>query len=218
MRFAEERREVVTFAKRLVPDGLVVGTSGNVSIRAGDFVIATPSGLDYEALTPELVCVTDLDGRVVEGELEPTSEMPLHLSVYRSGDHRAVVHTHATAATVASTLVTELPVLHYLTALFNGPIRVAEYALFGTPELAAAVAKALDGRRGCLMANHGTVTVGSTLAEAYQLNQYLEWLCEVWLRARTAAPGVGRAPAELSQAELAKVVERVQTYGQDVPQ
>jgi len=114
--------------------------------------------------------------------------------------------------------VTELPVVHYLTALFGGRIRVAEYALYGSPELAASVTKALDGRRGCLMANHGTVTVGATLAEAYRLNQYLEWLCEVWLRAQTAGAAMGRAPAELSEAELAEVGEKIRTYGQDVPQ
>src|SRR5215218_1076814 len=105
MRLAREREEIVRYAQCLVPDGLVVGTSGNLSMRAGDLVAVTPSGLDYAALTPELVCVCDLQGRLLEGPLEPTSEMPLHLSVYTTTEHHAVVHTHATAATAVSVLI-----------------------------------------------------------------------------------------------------------------
>ncbi|WP_020575278.1 class II aldolase/adducin family protein [Actinopolymorpha alba] len=217
MRLAQERAEIVRFAQRLRPDGLVVGTSGNLSMRVGNLVLATPSGLDYDTLTPDLVCVTDLSGRLLEGRLEPTSEMPLHLSVYNTTDHTAVVHTHATAATAVSTLVAELPVIHYLVALFGGPVRVAPYATYGTPELAASVTGALEGRTGCLMSNHGTVTVGSSLAQAYQLNLYLEWLCEVWLRASTAAGAVGRLPRELPAKELQRVIAKFETYGQVAP-
>ncbi len=217
MRLANERAELVRFAQRLRPEGLVVGTSGNLSVRAGDLVAATPSGLDYDVLTPELICVTDLDGKQLEGELDPTSEMPLHLSVYNTTDHTSVVHTHATAAAVASTLVDELPVVHYLTALFGGPIRVAPYATYGTPELAASVTEALKGRAGCLMSNHGTVTVGDSLAKAYLLNQYLEWLCEVWLRAATAGAALGASPRELPADELDRVIEKFGSYGQVPP-
>ncbi|SDT20453.1 class II aldolase/adducin family protein [Actinopolymorpha singaporensis] len=217
MRLANERAELVRFAQRLRPEGLVVGTSGNLSVRVGDLVAATPSGLDYDVLTPELICVTDLDGRQLEGELDPTSEMPLHLSVYNTTDHTSVVHTHATAAAVASTLVDELPVVHYLTALFGGPVRVAPYATYGTPELAASVTEALKGRTGCLMSNHGTVTVGDSLAKAYQLNQYLEWLCEVWLRAVGAGAALGVSPRELPGDELDRVIEKFGSYGQVPP-
>lgn len=217
MRFAEERAQIVHHAKRLKPDGLVVGTSGNLSIRVGDLVLATPSGLDYDDLTPELVCVCDLDGTLVEGPLEPTSEMPLHLSVYHSTAHSAVVHTHARAAAAVSVLVKELPPIHYMTALFGGIVRVAEYATYGTPELAASVAKAIDGRTGCLMANHGTVAVGPALANAYLLNQHLEWLCDVWLRATTAGAALGVQPAVLSESEITKVMGKFETYGQEAP-
>jgi L-fuculose-phosphate aldolase len=217
MRFPEERAQIVHHAKQLKPDGLVVGTSGNLSVRVGDVVLASPSGLDYDDLTPELVCVCDLDGNLLEGPLEPTSEMPLHLSVYHSTPHTAVVHTHARAAAAVSVLVKELPPIHYMTAMFGGIIRVADYATYGTPELAASVGKAMDGRTGCLMANHGTVAAGPSLANAYLLNQHLEWLCDVWLRAATAGAALGVRPAVLDEAEIARVMEKFETYGQAAP-
>ncbi len=217
MRLAQERAEIVRYAQALRPDGLVVGTSGNLSIRAGDLVVATPSGLDYDALTPELVCVCDLDGNLLDGPLEPTSEMPLHLSLYRTTEHRAVVHTHSTAATAVSLLVDTLPSIHYLVALFGGTVRVAPYATYGSPELAASATAALEGRTGCLLANHGTVTVAPSLQKAYTLNLYLEWLCEVWLRATTAAAPSGRRPRELPDEEIERVIAKFGTYGQVPP-
>lgn len=219
LRLESERAEIAQYAKRLRPDRLVAGTSGNLSWRVGDLLVVTPSGVDYDACTPELICVCDLDGNQLEGELEATSEMPLHLSVYRHTDHQAVVHTHATAATAVSTFSTELPAFHYLIALFGGPVRVAPYATYGTPELAESVTEALEGRTGCLMANHGTVTVGPTLAKAYELNLYLEWLCDVWLRASTGAASSpsGIRPVQLSEAEIAKVRKKMESYGQEPP-
>ncbi|HEY8454735.1 MAG TPA: class II aldolase/adducin family protein [Actinopolymorphaceae bacterium] len=214
---ARAREEIVRYAQRLIPDGLVVGTSGNISVRVDDLVVVTPSGLDYAELTPELVSVCDLEGNVVDGPLEPTTEMPLHLAVYTTTAHRAVVHTHATAATAVSILLDELPALHYLIGLFGGPVRVAQYATYGTPELAASVIKALEGRTGCLMANHGTVTVGPSLQKAYVLNQYLEWLCEVWLRAATASGARGLSMRELPLDEIERVMAKMATYGQTPP-
>lgn len=213
MLIQQARADVVKYARRLVPDGLVVGTAGNISVRVGDLVAVTPSGLDYDKLTPELVCVCDLDGNRVEGPLEPTSEMPMHLSVYHHTEHTAVVHTHSTAATVVSTLVDELPAIHYVMAFFGGPVRVSPYATFGTQQLADNMLKALEGRTGCILGNHGTVTVGSDLAKAYTLSQTLEWLCEVWLRAKT----VGE-PRLLPPQEIENVAARVVGYGQEPPE
>ncbi|MGA5649968.1 class II aldolase/adducin family protein [Streptomyces seoulensis] len=203
--------ELVATARRTVADGLVVGTSGNVSARVGDTVLVTPSGVPYDRLTPADVTGVDLAGRQVLGTLVPTSELPMHLAVYRTTGARAIVHTHAVHATAVSTLVTELPAIHYMTGALGGPVRVAPYAPYGTPELAAHVLRALDGRSGCLLRNHGTLTHGDTLDRAYDRTAQLEWMCRVWL---TASSVPGLSPSLLSEAELAEAGERLRGYGQ----
>ncbi|MFI0507164.1 class II aldolase/adducin family protein [Streptomyces albogriseolus] len=208
---ADAWAELVATARRTVADGLVVGTSGNVSVRVGDTVLVTPSGVPYDRLAPADVTGVDLTGRQVVGSLVPTSELPLHLAVYRTTGARAVVHTHAVHATAVSTLVDELPAIHYMTAALGGPVRVARYATYGTPELAENTLRALDGRTGCLMRNHGTVTHGATLAQAYDRTAQLEWMCRVWL---TASSVPGLTPALLSPDQLAEAGERLRGYGQ----
>ncbi|WP_103507761.1 class II aldolase/adducin family protein [Streptomyces sp. SM13] len=208
---AETWRDVVATARRSAADGLVVGTSGNVSARVGDLVLVTPSGVPYDRLGPHDAVGVDLDGRQVLGELGPTSELPLHLAVYRSTDAAAVVHTHAVHATAVSTLVTEVPLIHYAAAILGGPVRAAAYARYGTPELADAMLEALRDRTGCLLANHGTVTYGDTLDQAYERTAQLEWLCRLWL---TASSVPGRTPALLDTAQLAEVTEALKGYGQ----
>ncbi|MEU4024610.1 class II aldolase/adducin family protein [Streptomyces anulatus] len=204
-------REVVDTARRSAADGLVVGTSGNVSARVGDLVLVTPSGVPYDRLGPRDAVGVDLEGRQVLGDLGPTSELPLHLAVYRSTGAAAVVHTHSVHATAVSTLVTEVPLVHYAAAILGGPVRTAAYARYGTPELAEAMLGALQGRTGCLLANHGTVTYGDTLDQAYERTAQLEWLCHLWL---TASSVPGRTPALLDAAQLDEVTEALKGYGQ----
>ncbi|NED15172.1 class II aldolase/adducin family protein [Streptomyces sp. SID9124] len=204
-------QELVTTARRTAAEGLVVGTSGNVSLRIGDTVLVTPSGVPYERLRPEDLTGVDPEGNQILGTLAPTSELPLHLAVYRNTDATAVVHTHAVHATAVSTLVTEVPPVHYAAAILGGTVRVAPYARYGTPELAANMLAALRDRTGCLLANHGTVTCGATLDEAYDRTAQLEWLCRVWL---TASSVPGRTPALLSEAQLDEVGEALKGYGQ----
>jgi L-fuculose-phosphate aldolase len=217
---AEQRRdaelertwtELVATARRTVADGLVVGTSGNVSARVGDRVLVTPSGVPYDRLTPDDLTCVDLAGRQVVGTLVPTSELPLHLAVYRTTDARAIVHTHAVHATAVSTLVPELPPVHYMTGALGGPVRVAPYATYGTDELAANMLRALAGRSGCLLQNHGTITYGATLGQAYDRTAQLEWMCRLWL---TASSVPGLTPSLLTQAQLAESAEKLRGYGQ----
>jgi L-fuculose-phosphate aldolase len=211
MLLAEERELIAEFGRRMTRDRLVVGTSGNLSIRVGDLIAVTPAGHAYDTLTPELVCVHRPDGSPVEGELAPTSELPFHQLIYAHTDAAAVVHTHSTAATVVSTVVDELPTIHYVLAVMGGPIRVAPYATFGTQELADNVLAAIEGRSGVLLANHGAITYGPTIEVAYDRAQYLEWVAEVWLRAH-ALPGF--TPRILQEADMAEVHARIQgAYG-----
>lgn len=204
-------RDVVDTARRSAADGLVVGTSGNVSARLGDLILVTPSGVPYDRLGPGDAVGVDPEGRRVLGELEPTSELPLHLAVYRSTGAAAVVHTHAVHATAVSTLVAEVPLVHYAAAILGGPVRTAAYARYGTPELAEAMLEALRDRTGCLLANHGTVTYGDTLDQAYDRTAQLEWLCRLWL---TASSVPGRVPALLDEGQLAEVTKALRGYGQ----
>lgn len=201
--------DVVDMARLTVADGLVVGTSGNVSARVGEVVVVTPTGVPYDRLRPQDVVAVDLDGRQVRGELRPTSELPMHLAVYRATAARAIVHTHAPHATAVSTLVDLLPPIHYMTATLGGPVRVAPYALYGTPELAAGALAALRDRTACLLANHGTLAYGSTPGRAYERTAQLEWMCRVWLLA-TASGG----PRLLTPADLAAAATRFTDYGQ----
>ncbi|MFF9893979.1 class II aldolase/adducin family protein [Streptomyces longispororuber] len=202
---------LVATARRTVADGLVVGTSGNVSVRVGDTVLVTPSGVAYDDLGPDDAVGVDLDGRRLLGELTPTSELPMHLEIYRATTAGAVVHTHAVHATAVSTLVPELPPVHYMTSALGGPVRVAPYALYGTDELAAHMLRALRDRTACLLQNHGTVAYGDTLTQAYDRTAQLEWMCRLWL---TAVSVPGRAPTLLSPDQLDEVTEKLKGYGQ----
>jgi L-fuculose-phosphate aldolase len=211
MLLERERGLIAGFGRRMTADRLVVGTSGNLSIRAGDLLAVTPSGHAYDTLTPELVGVHRPDGAAVEAALAPTSELPIHQLIYDHTDAAAVVHTHSTAATVVSTLVDELPTIHYILAVMGGPIRVAPYATFGSRELAGNVLAAIEGRTGVLLANHGAVTYGPSIEVAYDRALYLEWVAEVWLRAH-ALPGF--TPRILGEADMADVHAKIRgAYG-----
>jgi L-fuculose-phosphate aldolase len=203
------RNTVARTCRELTSAGLVVGTSGNVSARAGDLVAVSPTGVDYAELTAAMVGVHRLDGTPVEAELRPTSELPLHLAVYAATGANAIVHTHSAAATALSSIAEELPAVHYQVAMFGGPLRVAAYATYGTEELAANVVTALDGRTACLMANHGAVVTAPDLAAALTGSRQLEWLCDVYLRAITAG-----SPRILPDEEVAVVAGKLARYGQ----
>ena len=139
----------------------------------------------------------------------PTSELPLHLLCHRRHGARAVVHTHSAAAVAGSLLVDEVPLVHYQTAMFGGPVAVAGYAPFGTDALAGQVSAALAGRTAAVMRHHGTLVHAATLGAAYHGARQLEWMCDVWLR----ASAVGR-PALLDPAQVDEIVARMAGYGQ----
>ncbi|HXV92817.1 MAG TPA: class II aldolase/adducin family protein [Pseudonocardia sp.] len=210
----EEAREAVARAcLRLAREGMVVGTAGNVSVRVGDLVAVSPSGVGYDVLAAEHVGVHDLAGEPVEAPLAPSSELPLHLAVYAERDARAVVHTHAPASTALGLVADVVPTSHYYSALFGGAVRVAPYATFGSPRLAANVVGALRGRSAALMANHGAVVLGGTPEQALTRAAYLEYVCDVQLRALSTGLPVRTLPAE----EIARVGELLASYGQTPP-
>ena len=189
---------------------LVVGTAGNVSVRVGDLVVISPSGVDYDDLSAADIGVHDLNGAPVQAALAPSSELPLHLAVYANTSHRAIVHTHAPASTALSTVVDEVPAGHYYTAMFGGVVRVAPYATYGSLELAQHVTCALAGRTAALMSNHGAVLVGDDLDTLLDRTAYLEYICQVQLLA-AAYPAPQRV---LDAAEIERVADLMAGYGQ----
>jgi len=211
MLLARERAELVEFCHRMQADELTVGTSGNLSVRSGDHVAITPSGTSYESLTPESICVITVSGEQVDGDLEPSSEVPMHTSVYQRTDAAAVVHTHPIYASTLSALVDELPPVHYMIALLGGPVRVAEYATYGSDELAANSVAAMEGRYGVILRNHGATTYGESLAKAYTRSVYLEWVSRMYYQARL----IGE-PRLLPPDEIDRVGKKLQGYGQTV--
>jgi len=211
---AKAREQVAAAARRLAEAGLVLGTAGNVSARAGDLVAITPTGAALEELRAGQVALVSLAGDHVDGELAASSELHLHLGIYDRYGAGAVVHTHAPLATALACVLDELPCVHYQLMLLGGPVRVAPYHVFGTPELAQATLDALDGRAAALMANHGAIAYGSDLDGAVANSLLLEWGCTLYWRARSI--GVPRVLDEAArQAVVAAAVER--GYGSTKP-
>jgi L-fuculose-phosphate aldolase len=196
---ASLRDDVAGAARRLAAEGLLVGTAGNVSARDGDSIAVTATGVVLRDCTPEQVSVVSVTGEMVEGTLLPTSELALHLGVYAT-DTAAVVHTHAPYSTAVACVLDELPVLHYQQLLLGGAVRVAPYATFGTPELAAHVIDALAERQAALMANHGSVAIGGSLEKAVENALLLEWLAT--LHHRASALGTPKVLTDNQQADV----------------
>ncbi len=199
-----ERARIVAAGRRLADGKLVIGTAGNLSVRVGDHLVVTGSGTDLGELTPDRLTVVDLSGTVVAGDLAPTSELPLHLAIYRATDATAIAHAHSPSSIAVGATHDVLPPVHYATVSLGGVVRVAEYATFGTPELAANVLAALDGRSAALMRNHGSVAHGASVEEACARLETVEWLAEVYRRAATLG-----TPRLLSAEELDAVAAQL---------
>lgn len=206
------RETVVAAMRELGTSGLNRGTSGNVSLRFGDALLITPSAVPPSELTADLVAKMDLaaeDGGY-EGPRPPSSEWRFHRDILRARpEANAVVHTHSPYATVLAIGRRSIPAVHYMIAGFGGPtIPCSDYATFGTPELSAAALAALEGRNGCLLANHGSITVAPTMARALWLAVELETLAFQYHQALLLGD-----PVILTDAEIAAAADKFSTYG-----
>ena len=180
---AVEREAVASASRHLAEKGLVIGTAGNISARLGDLIAVTPTGSDLGTVTAEMITVIDLVGNVVDGDLAPTSEVPLHTGIYAATNALAITHAHAMASTALSCCHDELPALHYSCLELGGTPRTASYATFGSQELADNVIEALRDRNAAMMQNHGSVAYGSDMGQAIHRLELLEWLAELYWRA-----------------------------------
>jgi len=206
---AEARERLVAAARRMRERGLNPARSGNASVRFGAGFLVTPSGLAYERMRAEdIVRVDPATGEAHGGK--PSSEWRLHRDVYeRRPDAGGIAHTHSPDATTLACLRRPIPPFHYEVAFAGGSdIRCAEYATFGTQALSDRALAALEGRRACLLANHGAVALGATLEEAVELAERVEALARLYRQALQ----IGE-PVLLDEVEMAQVVEKLRTYG-----
>lgn len=209
MNFADLPARVAECARRSVALGLNQGTSGNVSARSPEGFVITPSGRDMTGLAAVDMVPVARDGRAPEG-MKPSSEWRFHRDIYATfPEAQAVVHAHSPFAVALACLRRDIPPFHYMVAMAGGQdIRCAPYATFGTQALSDGVIQALDGRRACLMANHGLVAWGRSLAGALALAIEVEALCGQYLRCLHVG-----APVLLTEAEMLEVMARFQDYG-----
>jgi L-fuculose-phosphate aldolase len=214
---------IVAAMRRLDALGLNRGSAGNCSVRNSSGFSITPSGVPSESLTEDMLVSMTVSGTVVRvsgtagtvpdtvtDTLQPSSEWRFHRDLYvNRPDVNAVVHTHSPFATTLACLHRDIPPFHYMIAVAGGDtIRCAPYALFGTQELSDHALKALQGRKACLLANHGMIAVGHDLADAMRIAIEVESLCEQYWRALQ----IGQ-PHILSAEEMAQVIEKFKTYG-----
>ena len=203
------REAAVAAVRRLDALGMNRGSTGNLSVRVGAGMLITPTGMGADDLRPQDLVWLGWDG-TQHGDWLPSSEWHFHQAVYqRRPGLNAVLHTHSTHAAALACLRRELPAFHYMVALAGGDsVPCVPYELFGTEALSRAVAAAFTDRDACLMANHGLVAGGTTLAKAMKVLQEIESLCEVYLKALA----VGE-PAVLSRDEMAAVIAKFASYG-----
>jgi L-fuculose-phosphate aldolase len=210
---AAPRDSAVAAVAHMSALGMNRGSTGNVSLRhtttQGQGMLITPTGMGADDLRSQDMVWRGWDGSV-RGAWEPSSEWPFHQAIYLARpDLRAIVHTHSVHATALACLRRSLPSFHYMVAVAGGTdVPCVPYHLFGTEALSAAVAAAFANRDACLMANHGLVAAGATLARAMKVLQEIESLCEVYLKALA----VGE-PALLTAGQMDDVIAKFKTYG-----
>lgn len=212
MLMKEEREKIVEYGKRLISSGLTKGTGGNLSIfnRKKQFMAISPSGIDYFQTKPEDVIVLNLKGEIVDGDKNPSSELEMHRIFYeKRTDINAIIHTHTMYATTLACLGLDLPPVHYLVASAGLDVKCANYATFGTDELANNAFKAMKDRKAVLLANHGLLVGSNNLSQAFNITEEIEYCAELYYRAKS----IGK-PIILDKKEMTLMIEKFKDYGQ----
>jgi L-fuculose-phosphate aldolase len=211
------RNALIAKARWMNSSGLNQGTSGNLSGRYKDVMLITPSATPYDAMTPEMIAAMPLEGDYGswKGPLKPSTEWRFHLDIMRSrSDVGAIVHTHSTYATVLAIARKDIPACHYMIAAFGGPtIRCAGYARYGTKELSDYALRALEGRNGCILANHGMIALGANVDKAMWLAVELETIARQYYLSLVLGD-----PVILSDEQIEETARGFAGYGlQDPP-
>lgn len=212
MLMKKEREALVLFGKKLVEAGLTKGTGGNLSVfdREQGHMAITPSGIDFFEIKPEDIVIMDLAGNKVEGKRDFSSEWEMHLLQYQTrNDIDAVIHAHTMYATVLSCLRWTLPATHYMIAVAGPDVRCAQYASYGTHELALNATEAMRDRKAVILANHGILAGSTDLLNAFNIVEEVEYCSEVYCKARCIGD-----PVVLPEEEMTLMAKKFQTYGQ----
>lgn len=212
----DERCAIVEFGKRLITSHLTTGTGGNLSVynRSAGLIAIKPSGMNYFEMKPEDIVLLAPDGKVVEGCFSPSIEFRFHLDLLNARDEiNAVIHTHQVYATTLACMNWELPAVHYLVGFSGNKVPLAKYAPIGTQELSDHILNSIGDYNACLMANHGLVTVGKTLEEAFNIAEAIELVSEIYIHAKSMGE-----PVILSDQEMRIIAEKFKTYGQSKKQ
>ena len=206
----DQREEIIAVTLALDDAGMVPNKSGNVSCRSAEGFAITPAGIPYRELLPRHIVKVPLDAPAPTADPRPSSEWRMHAAIYRARpDVTAIVHTHSPRATALASAGRGIPPFHYMIALAGGDVRCTPYATFGTPELADSAVRGLEGRRACLLGNHGVMAVGNSLARAHAAAIEVENLAGEYLSLLAA----GLEPQLLDEAELQRVITKFTDYG-----
>ncbi len=210
--YEEEKKRLLDTCIEMINLEMVIGSSGNASIRIGEHVVLTPSSVHYVTMAPDEMMVVDLEGETIEGERNPSVEKHMHLGVYKAREEaKAIVHSHSIFASALAVLRRPLPtVIDEVVPKLGGEIRVAEYAMSGTKDLANHVVEALDMRSGVLLANHGSLCFGKSIEEALLNSILLERSCKIYLMALQAGTPI-ELPEEVVEDE-ADIWDMMRSY------
>ena len=210
--YSKEKQQLIDFGNKLIDENYTLGTGGNLSlyIRKTETMLITPSGIPFHAIQLEDIVSMTVAGKILERNRKPSSEWRMHAIMYeKRQDLTAIIHAHTIYSTALAILRQPLPASHYMIAVAGKDVRCAEYASFGTEELADNAFQAMEDRKAVLLANHGVLTGGTSLADAFNVLEELEYCSKVHLIASSAG-----TPTIMSEQEMANMAKRFKTYGQ----
>lgn len=212
MLYKETRNKLIEHGNKLIENNYTLGTGGNLSILLRDegLMAITPSGIPFHKIEPEDIVIMKLDGTIVDGRRKQSSEWVMHKVFYeRRTDINAVIHAHTIHSTVLAELRQDLPATHYMLAVAGKNVRCAEYASYGTPELAENAFVGMRDRKAVILANHGILTGHKDIENAYNVLEEVEYCAEIYIKAKS----IGE-PVVIDDKEMDRMAERFQTYGQ----
>lgn len=210
MLLKNEREQVAEYGRKMIDSGLVKGTGGNLSIinRGESLVAISPGGMSYHDINPENVVVVNLSGEIIDSGNKPSSEIDMHLMLYEKRDDiTSVIHTHSICTSTISCLRIGIPPVHYLIGFAGIDVKCAEYATYGTKELAVNACRAMEGRKAALLANHGLVAGADSLKQAFDIAEIVEYCAELYIKTRSIGD-----PVLIEEEEMKIVIDKFKNY------